>query len=178
MLQSNPPALTTGQAAGSFGNSPGEEPTTLAPPILVQYWQVVLRWKWVIVGIVAAAIAIGLVLTLLATPQYTAASRIEISRDQKKVTSIEGLESQDAGRDLEFYQTQYSLLQARSLAERVSRQLRLSTKDDFFEAHGVSPDDNALFASKSGQPLSRRRRPLSSGSPGAGSRRTGTGPDR
>lgn len=112
MLQSTPPALATGQVAGAFGNAQGDEATSLAPPILLQYWQVVLRWKWVIAGIVAAAVAIGLVLTLLATPQYTATSRVEISRDQKKVTTIEGLESQDAGRDLEFYQTQYSLLQA------------------------------------------------------------------
>lgn len=158
MLQSTPPALATGQTAGAFGNSQGEETTSLAPPILLQYWQVALRWKWVIAGIVVASLAIGLVLTLLATPQYTATSRVEISRDQKKVTTIEGLESQDAGRDLEFYQTQYSLLQARSLAERVSRQLRLATRDEFFEAHGINPDDSVLFANKSGQPLSNSER--------------------
>ena len=44
----------------------------LAPPILLQYWQVVLRWKWLILGITAAALTLGLVSTLLTTPQYTA----------------------------------------------------------------------------------------------------------
>ena len=139
-------------------NSQSEAGQPIAPPILLQYWQVVLRWKWVIIGIILAAMAIGLVATLLATPKYTATSRIEISREQKKVTNVEGLESPEAGRDLEFFQTQYSLLQARSLAERVARQLRLSSNAAFFEAHGVNPDDNALFATKSGQLLSAAER--------------------
>jgi lipocalin/capsular polysaccharide biosynthesis protein len=136
-----------------LGDTQNEEQASIAPPILLQYWQVVLRWKWVIAGIVITSLALGLIATLLATPKYTATSRVEISREQKKVTNVEGLESEGAGRDLEFFQTQYSLLQARSLAERVARQLRLSTNKAFFEAHGVNPDDQALFANPSKQVL-------------------------
>jgi polysaccharide biosynthesis transport protein len=144
---------------GEFGSSDdGQEQQSLAPPILLQYWQVVLRWKWVIVGLIVAALTIGLVATLLMTPKYTATARIEISRDQKKVTNVEGLDAADSGRDLEFYQTQYALLEARSLAERVARQLRLSSNDAFFEAHGVNPNDRVLFGSKSGQPLAAGER--------------------
>ena len=120
----------------------------LALPTLLQYWQVLLRWRWVIIGIVFATVAIGLVATILATPQYSAISRIEISRDQKKITNLEGLDSSEAGRDLEFYQTQYSLLKARSLAERVARQLRLADNSKFFAAHGASYDNSSLFTSK------------------------------
>jgi capsular exopolysaccharide synthesis family protein len=139
-------------------NPDNEAEHGLAPPILLQYWQVVLRWKWLIAGIVIAALTLSFVATLLATPQYTATSRIEISRAQKNVTNVESLESEEAGRDLEFYQTQYSLLQARSLAERVVRQLRLGTSDAFFEAHGVDANDEGFFASKTGQPLSAAER--------------------
>ena len=128
------------------------------PPVLLQYWQVALRWKWVILALILAALAIGLVATLLTTPQYSSTSRIEISREQKKVTNVEGLESSDASRDLEFFQTQYSLLQARSLAERVSRQLRLAGDESFFEAHGTNPRQGALFTSKSDQPLTAAQR--------------------
>jgi polysaccharide biosynthesis transport protein len=117
---------------------------SLAPPLLLQYWQVVLRWKWVILGIVASSLVIGLVTTLLMTPKYTAKARIEISRAQKNVTKVEGLDAADAGRDVEFYQTQYSLLEARSLAERVSRKMRLATNEAFFAAHGVS-ETSGLF---------------------------------
>lgn len=152
MLKSTPPALGNAK----FDADPTEVVTDrgLAPPILLQYWQVVLRWKWMIIGITVAALTLGLIATLLATPQYTATSRIEISRAQKNVTNVESIESAETGRDLEFYQTQYSLLQARSLAERVARQLRLGTNDAFFEAHGVDANDEGLFASKSGQQMS------------------------
>ena len=151
MQKTSPLALGTansGVAAPDVNSERG-----LAPPILLQYWQVVLRWKWLIIGITVSALTLGLIVTLLATPQYTATSRIEISRAQKNVTNVESLESAEAGRDLEFYQTQYSLLQARSLAERVARQLRLGTGDAFFEAHGVDANDEGLFSSKSGQQL-------------------------
>lgn len=120
----------------------------MAPPILLQYLQVIQRWKWAIAGIVVSSLILGLVATLLATPKYVANARIEISREQKNITKVEGLESADARRDLEFYQTQYALLKARSLAERVSRDLRLSTNDAFYQAHGTKPAGSlALFGS-------------------------------
>ena len=122
----------------------GEQAATrdLTPPVLVHAWHVALRWKWVIAGIVATALVAGLVLTLLMTPKFTARARIEISREQKKVTNVEGLESNDAGRDLEFYQTQYSLLEAETVARRVAKTLRLANDPAFFTAHGAKP----LFA--------------------------------
>lgn len=112
------------------------EGTTL-PPILLQYWQIALRWRWVIGGIIAGALILGLVLTLLMSPRYTARAQIEISREQKNVTSVEGLESSDSGRDLEFYATQYALLKADSLAQRVARKLNLTERPAFFAAHGA-----------------------------------------
>ncbi len=141
MLQPNSPAIDP--SAGNVDPQSGDtDGSFLAPPLLLQYWQVVLRWKWVIAGIVLSCLVAGLVFTLLTTPKYTANARIEISREQKNITKVEGLESANAGRDLEFYQTQYSLLEARSLAERVARDLRLSSNAAFFEAHGVRADEN------------------------------------
>ena len=97
----------------------------LLPPEILQYWQVVLRWRWVIAGIIAASLAIGLVVTLLMAPQYTARGQIEISREQKNVTNVEGIDRATESRDLEFYDTQYSLLKAESLADRVGTALKL-----------------------------------------------------
>ena len=119
--------------------------TTLAPPIILQYWQIIIRWKWVIFGIIAISLIAGLAITLLLTPKYTANVRIEISREQKNFTKVGALDSENAGRDLEFYQTQYSLLKARSIAERVTRELRLSSNDAFFTAHNASRKDKLLF---------------------------------
>lgn len=109
------------------------------PPALLRYWQAVVRWRLVIVGIIGACLVLGVVVTLLMAPLYTARTQVEISREQKNVTNVEGLESQQEGRDLEFYATQYALLHAESLAERVVRRLGLAKTDAFFDAHGVRP---------------------------------------
>ncbi len=126
---------------GTFPNAvPGADTTRSVKPLLVQYLLMARRHLWIVVGIVVAALFAGLVLTLLATPQYTSSSRIEISRQQDNVTNVEGLRRDDYGPSLEFYATQYELLRTRSLAERIVRRLRLSRNDAFFEAHGVEPE--------------------------------------
>jgi len=128
-----------------------------SPPLLLQYWQTAQRWKWIIVGIIAGALAIGLIATLLATPKYTAESRIEINREAQNVTKVEGLESPESRLDDEFYQTQYSLLEARSLAERVARKLRLATNEAFFAAHGVDMDGGPMdFGQQQAQTPAKR----------------------
>lgn len=115
-------------------------------PILVQYWQAVLRHKIAIAIIVAVCIALGIIATLLMTPYYTSTAMVEISREQDKVTNVEGVTSPDSvGQNLEFYQTQYSLLESRSLAERVVREQNLSAKDSFFETFDVDPDNSGLL---------------------------------
>lgn len=108
-------------------------------PLITRYLRIALRWKWVILGCVAAALLIGLVATLMTTPLYTATSTIEISRDSDKVTKLEGVEREASSADLEFYQTQYGLLKARSLAERVVRELKLAEDAKFFDAFGAKP---------------------------------------
>jgi uncharacterized protein involved in exopolysaccharide biosynthesis len=95
---------------------------------LLHDWQVSLRWKCLIRGITAAALPIGLVATLLATPQYTATSGIEISSAQKNVTNVESLESAEAGRNLEFYQTQYSLMVRNLINAAFSKYIQYGTK--------------------------------------------------
>jgi len=123
--------------AVSLGADGGYEPQQ---PILLQYWHSLLRWKWVVIGIIVAALAVGLIATLLMTPQYTAETRLEISREEPNITSVEGLENAQTGQDDEFYQTQYSNLRARSLALRIVRGLGLSTNEAFFAAHAVDLD--------------------------------------
>jgi len=119
-------------------------------PILVEYWQAVLRHKIPIAIIVAVCVAIGIVTTLLMTPYYTSTATIEINREQDKVTNVQGVTASDsAGQNLEFYQTQYALLASRSLAERVVRAQNLATRDDFFETFNVDPDNTGLLTKKS-----------------------------
>lgn len=122
----------------------------LSAPILLEYWNAFKRHAWLAAGIIAAVTIVGLVVTLLMTPQYTATSRIEIAREQANVTNVEGLQRENNSPDLEFYQTQWSLLSARSLAERVERRLRLARNDDFFDAHATAPEGEGLLTTVSG----------------------------
>lgn len=127
-------------------------------PILVQYWQAVLRYKIAIATIMVVCVALGIIITLLMTPYFTSTSRIEISREQDKVTNVEGVTGSDsAGQNLEFYQTQYSLLESRSLAERVARARNLASKDSFFEAFGVDPDNTGILSATSGAQSAAQR---------------------
>ncbi|MEM8724618.1 MAG: Wzz/FepE/Etk N-terminal domain-containing protein, partial [Pseudomonadota bacterium] len=117
-------------------------------PLVREYLGILERRKWVILAIVALALLAGLVLTLMATPQYTASSRIEISRQDQRVTNVEGLEESDRRFDQEFYDTQYELLAARSVGERVARELRLANNFAFFEAHGLDPETTPWLGSE------------------------------
>lgn len=106
-------------------------------PLLLQYWAAILRRRWTIGGIVVAFLVAALVATLLTAPKYTASAQLEISREQKRITNVQGVESEEAGRDMEFYATQYALLKTRPVAERVAEDLRLAGNDEFFAAHGI-----------------------------------------
>lgn len=110
-------------------------------PVLRQYLRIAMRWRYVIIGALAACILTALIVTLLMTPKYTASSTIEISRESDRVTKFQGVEQDASIADQEFYQTQYGLLQSRSLSERVAMQLGLVDDPGFFEMFGAAKDD-------------------------------------
>lgn len=109
-----------------------------------QYLRIAQRWRYVILGCVAGCTILGLIVTLLMTPQYTASSTIEISRDADKVTNFQGVQQEVNVSDQEFYQTQYGLLQSRSLAERVAVQLQFVDDPKFFKLFGDNRKDPAF----------------------------------
>ena len=121
------------------------------PPILEQYLRIARRWRWVIAGAVLGSILLGVVVTLLMTPQYTAVSTIEISREADQVTNIEGVERETSVADQEFYQTQYGLLRARSLAERVAAELGLVDRPEFFGMFRFDGADDPAFEIANGR---------------------------
>lgn len=126
-------------------------------PLLRQYLRIALRWKWVILGSIAACVLLGVIISLLMTPHYTAKATIEISRESDQVTEFKGVERDTGVADQEFYQTQYGLLRARTLAERVAAQLRLIDDPSFFEKFGT-PSGNPAFELRDGRyPAAGRR---------------------
>lgn len=134
------PLRTAGTILPPVGLEPARARRASMRPVLVEYWNMLQRRKWVIAAVLISAVALALVATLLTRPTYTATTQVQVSREEANVTNVRGVEAENAGRDLEFYQTQYELLAARSLAERVMRSLRLDTNEDFWNAHGIDPE--------------------------------------
>ena len=122
-----------------------EEDARLLPSVLLQYWNAVVRRRWLILAILAASLVISAVTTQFMTPRYTATTQIDISRQQKEVTSVEAVEGGSSNRsnDAEFYATQYEVLKARALAEEVVEARKLDQRAEFFRAHDSEmPDPN------------------------------------
>ena len=110
----------------------------LSVPTVERVWQTIKNNKLLIGILLIMSLLIGLVATLLMTPKYQASARIEISRVEANVTSVEGVETQDSLQDAQYYETQYELLRARSLAEQVVREANLGSDEAFLEAFNIS----------------------------------------
>jgi capsular exopolysaccharide synthesis family protein len=105
--------------------------------MLRQYFRIFLRWRYVIIGAVATCFLLGLIVTLLMTPKYTATATVEVAREASRVTDFQGVEREASTLDQEFYQTQYGLLRSRALSERVATSLRLIDDPNFFSLFKV-----------------------------------------
>ncbi|TYC85096.1 polysaccharide biosynthesis tyrosine autokinase [Novosphingobium sp. BW1] len=90
-----------------------------------------------IAGVVLGVVALGVIITLLITPKYEAASQILIEDQADQI--IEGGELQQAitSKDTErFLQTQLGIIQGRSLARTIVQDGKLGSDASFFTAFG------------------------------------------
>ncbi len=97
---------------------------------LLKLWQTIWYRKWGIISLVLVVTMVAVLAVLAITPIYRAAATLMIEQKGAKVVSIEqvyGLE----GAGSEYLQTQFELLKSRALAERVVRQLNLTTHPEF-----------------------------------------------
>lgn len=98
---------------------------------LRDYWRALLAQRWLIIGITAAIVLAALVVTFMITPSYRATSTLQIEREALNVVNVENLMPAESPQDRDFYETQYELLQSRSLARQVVREARLA-EDPYF----------------------------------------------
>lgn len=138
------------------GEAPVDAPGGQAEaiPFLTHYMSLFWRRRRVMGGIIVAFVAIGLIVTLLMTPQYTATSEIEIRRETAQIVNMQGVEQDASDADQEFYQTQYGLLRAQSLAEKVASELQLTDNAQFFEM--FEPEEREAMFNENGNPIAGR----------------------
>ena len=98
---------------------------------LFKYLRIINKYRWLIALSTLSAIAVAVVITFLSTPIFRATSTIQIDRETINVVNVEGVQPEESGSSLEYFQTQYELLASRTLAERVVSSLGLTDNDAF-----------------------------------------------
>ncbi len=97
---------------------------------LRDYWKVIVKRRWIIVAlflIVLVATAVG---TFTMEPIYRGTTSVQINKESPQVMDFKDMFSVNMW-DQDYYQTQYKLLESRSLAKRVIQTLKLSEHPDF-----------------------------------------------
>ncbi len=103
-------------------------------------WQRAIELRYWLIGIVAVAVSLALLLTLLQTPQYRSTAQIEISRVDSGAVEIDETRAGSENRDRQYYETQYVLLESRFVAERVVEAENLLQDPAALEALGFPPE--------------------------------------
>ena len=100
---------------------------------LWDYVHVLLRRRRMIVAVFAAIVGVAATRSFLTKPVYRATAQLLIERDAPNVLSFQGVTAENktgTGID-DYYQTQYKLLQSRSLAGRAIAQLNLLNDPEY-----------------------------------------------
>lgn len=103
---------------------------------LLEYWQLLLKRKWVVIACVGAAVFFTTAYVFKVTPKYKAVSTMMIEDESSRILSIEdefGYRQRYA--DPRFFNTQIKLLGSKALMERVARKLDL-VHHPLFEEEG------------------------------------------
>lgn len=136
---STPIPLIPQVSAASVDDTPVfEEAEEGINPQLV--WAMLRRNAIIVAAAVALALGAGLILTLLATPQFVATSSIQIEQQTDRILETEDLQPAGTIQDSErFLQTQTDILRSRAMAISVAQSLKLFGNPRFYSAMGVEP---------------------------------------
>lgn len=95
-----------------------------------RYLDVVLHRRWIIASITTMVLAVMALVTFMARPVYQATTMIVIEKERGgAATAMAGTHVENSNDD--YYQTQYKLLQSRSLLQKVYEDLRLAERPEF-----------------------------------------------
>lgn len=97
---------------------------------LRHYWRVLMRFKWGIAGLGLLSAVIAALVMINADNIYESSATLLIESNKPNITSIEDIYGIDA-QSREYFSTQFELLKNRNLAERVIRDLNLTSNPEF-----------------------------------------------
>jgi capsular exopolysaccharide synthesis family protein len=134
------PEGTGGQLAARPGTAIANQIEVEKPPHqfdVNEAWRILLKWRWLILGILIASVAISIIITISTTPIYRSTVTLQINTQPLQVmqasqqTNVQPVSRDEAS----FLATQIGLLSSRTLAERVMRTLSLADNDSFVKGY-------------------------------------------
>jgi len=106
---------------------------------LRKYIDIIIRQRWIIISVTVIALVITLLVSFTMRPVYTAQGTVMIEKEPN-ILSFEEIFQVETFRD-DYFQTQYKLLQSRSLAERTIERLKLWGTSEFSGRQPATADD-------------------------------------
>jgi capsular exopolysaccharide synthesis family protein len=107
------------------------------------YWRLLVRRRWVIASVFAAAVVVTLLFTLRQQKVYAATATLIIDLNAPRVLNKEDVqEVVDSGTggywfSKEYYETQYKVITSRAVAQRVVEKFQLARDPRFFGLEGL-----------------------------------------
>jgi succinoglycan biosynthesis transport protein ExoP len=98
---------------------------------LRDYLGVIRKRKWTIITVFMVMVITVTIHAFTATPVYEAATRLIIDKENPNVVSIQEVMAVDAS-GTDYYQTQYKIIESRTVARDVIRRLNLQESLEFF----------------------------------------------
>ena len=97
---------------------------------LRDYWKVIRKRQWTIVAFFLIVLVTTAVVTFTMTPIFRGTTTIQINKENPQIVDFKEVFAVNT-MDLDYYQTQYKLLESRTLSRRVIQSLKLSEHPDF-----------------------------------------------
>jgi capsular exopolysaccharide synthesis family protein len=108
---------------------------------------IIWRQRRVVIATIAIALFLGLAISLLMTPKFTAEVLVQVGNEQVKVLNVQDVDPAVALNDTNRYlNTQGQILQSRAVAMRVIDDLGLDKNDKFLKAMRVGVPNQKLPA--------------------------------
>jgi len=128
--------FTARPATAETGYSAADEsyyPTKLAASDLGfhQIRRAIIERRWLILACMAIGLAVAVAVTMLMTPLFRAGVLLEINSPEVEILASDGRSSRSGRNQAVFLETQYGLLESKTLAQRVARELNLASNPKF-----------------------------------------------
>jgi capsular exopolysaccharide synthesis family protein len=129
-MSQRPPQHSNTRADYGSGPPEGTGPEFSEERHFIDYLRVLSKRRWTAIPVFLTVLVVLLIPTFTAVPLYEASGRLLIEADTQNVVTFKAVVEQDSA-TLEFYQTQYRILESRALARATIDALKLWNHPEF-----------------------------------------------